>query len=71
MMTIEIKINGCLISHVYAVNHSTLDIINHRCMYDCFFTRTDRKSTKSFKITHDRDDGAEVLAEKILKEIVK
>lgn len=71
MLTAEIKINGCLIAHVYAVNKGIVPGFHNKgdCNYDIEVIEIGQSDTPLFRtqITHKRQEGATVLIEKILK----
>lgn len=66
MLTTEIKINGIMIAHLYAVNKGS----HHDTEYNLYkfeYTRFGEGFVHRGNILHRQADGAEVLISKILK----
>lgn len=76
MLTVEIKVNGALIGHVYAVNEGkkisgrTLFPITGECAYRWEHYRPDA-GVCTGRLKHRREDGAEALVSKILAAVRK
>lgn len=69
MLTVEIKINGALIGHLYMRNTSDLAPNSN---YECFYTKVDGSKSKKFEVKgYKREKGAELLVKMALEEIVK
>ena len=69
MMTVEIKINGCLIGHIYAVNEGYVNG-KYRYRFD-YYDVGKAELKKGNRVLHKRDDGALVLTKKIIGELTK
>jgi len=85
MITAEIKVNGCLIGHLYCVNicadcapkhgkkFMTLELTvlpeDHKCNYEWSYHRVADKTTHEGRLRHKRGDGAEVLISKIMHKV--
>lgn len=76
MMTIEVRINGCLIGHAYIVNQGMSK--TGQCCYSYEYyhvgkateVKSAKGALKSGKIEHKREQGAEALAMKVLGEVI-
>ena len=69
MMSVEIKVNTVLIGHIYLRNIKHLDFDKYEYVYHYYKPETG--GILKGAITHNRGDGAEVLINKILKDILK
>ncbi len=68
MFTVEIRINGSLISHIYGQNRGmTGELTNYAYEYYEPETRNLKKGT----VQHDRDAGITPLITKILNDLEK
>lgn len=66
MFTVEIKINGALIGHVYARN---LDADAYESTYHVEYYKPESRKVRKFKVKHKRSDRAEKLLALILEKI--
>ncbi|MDO8640252.1 MAG: hypothetical protein Q7R33_01800 [Nitrosarchaeum sp.] len=77
MITVEIKVNGCLIEHIYAKNiaHVSDTDGGPENLYDYEIYRVSKGQKTgeiiSGSLTHLYEDGAEVLVQKILQDVKK
>jgi len=65
MITIEIRINGALIGHIYAVNLRGAP--DGLCEYRYEYYEPDRGSLVTGKIKHQRPEGALALVAKLAR----
>ena len=65
MMSIEIRINGTLLGAANVVNIGQPGP-RKEATYHVTYSRIDGEMHRDFEITHDRDDGAEALAERVM-----
>lgn len=72
MITAEIKVNGCLIAHLYCVNVCNCDLgppveegNEHACLYEWSYHKMTGGETIKGEVTHHRKDGAEELIQLI------
>jgi hypothetical protein len=66
MFTVEIKINGNLITHIYGYNAQDLPKPG-TCSYEVDVYKVASRKLEKFHIIHARENDIEVLIEKILK----
>jgi hypothetical protein len=75
MLTVEIQINGECIERIHAVNISPENLLESEIHTYCVFSQTEAPKYKQFKydkdhqLLHRRNDGAKVLARKMLEKI--
>lgn len=69
MITAEIKINGCLIGHIYLVNKEQETSNIYR--YEGRFTEIESGKNVYINVRHKRSDGAIKLISIATKEILK
>lgn len=68
MFTVEIKINGTLIKHLYG--HNTGEIKdNGDNKYECHLYSCEKKNITSAVFSHNPDNGINELVAKCLKEL--
>lgn len=68
MFTVEIRINGSLVSHIYGVN------VTHECAvndskgdcYECQVYDVEKRASRDVSVRHHRRDGINALVAKIL-----
>jgi len=68
MMSVEIKVNGALIGHLYLHNEATIDA--DLCRYVVEYAIIGEGKVMTGHLLHRRDDGAEVLVKKAFQWIV-
>ena len=71
MITAEIKVNGAMIAHVYAVNQgeaSILPEVKDMCFYTYEYYRPEHTVIRG-KVTHFRPNGAAALLKEIFEEV--
>ena len=69
MFTVEIRINGSLVSHIYGVNVTDSHPINNGkgdC-YDCQVYDVEKRASRDVLVQHHRKHGINALVAKILK----
>ena len=74
MFSVEVKINGVLIGHLYGHNngHMESDALSDKCLYSYeYYEPGTGKEVKRGNITHKRDDGAAKLVSEIFKKLEK
>ena len=74
MFSVEVKINGILIGHLYGHNKGYMesDDLSDECLYSYeWFEPGTGKEVKRGNITHKRDDGMVKLLSKIFKKLEK
>jgi hypothetical protein len=69
MFTVEIRINGSLIGHVYGRNKG--DNNDGTSSYEYEYYEPEQRKVKKGKVDHRRMDGAVPLVVKILSDAVK
>lgn len=71
MLTAEIKVNGCLIGHIYAHNTGYVHAQNHdECSYEYhIYDVTEGSVIKSGRVEHARSSGAFALIQTIIEEL--
>ena len=63
MMTVEIKINGSIIGHIYLHNEDGLPESTYYVeVYECL------EAVDKFRINHKRNEGAFVLVQRAIKQ---
>ena len=67
MFTIEIKINGAMIGHIYGRN--VKDMGNGQNEYDYEYYEPEQRNLKKGTVSHARSDGIRKLVNKILTDI--
>lgn len=65
MLTVELRINGALISHVYGRQVEGPDE-NGEHLYDCEIYRVESGEVRNVSVRHNRGDGLEALVTRIL-----
>jgi hypothetical protein len=73
MLSIETRVNGCLIGFAYVHNEMSLDGKDEgECKYSVEYHRVNREpSVIRFNIKHKREEGAEKLSLLIYRELDK
>ena len=77
MFTVELKINGSLIGHVYGHNEGLVEQphdfsnSNPKSKYKYAYYGVENQKLINGKITHSRDDGLERLISSILLDVDK
>ena len=74
MFSVEVKINGVLIGHLYGHNNGYMesDVLSGECLYSYEYYEPGKgKEVKRGNITHKRDDGMVKLLSKIFKKLEK
>lgn len=66
MFTVELKVNGALVSHVYG--HNAEDLPDGRCLYDYEYYEVAKRKVKRGKVKHHRMDGLPCLVAAILED---
>ena len=68
MFTVEIRINGSLVSHIYGVNVTDSHPINNGKgdRYDCQVYDVEKRASRDVSVRHHRRDGINALVAKIL-----
>jgi len=67
MFTVEIKINGSLINHIYGHNEGPSSVRgNDAYRYELYEVET--RSIRNGNVNHDRKDGINALVAKILQD---
>lgn len=66
MFTVELKINGTMIGHIYGHNEGLED--EGLTKYSWEYYRIESRKVTSGTVLHHRDDGLESLVAKILEE---
>ena len=69
MFTVEIKINGSMIGHIYG--HNKADIANGVCRYEYEYYQPELRKMVCGEVTHARDDGIRELISMILNDVNK
>ena len=69
MFTIEIKINGAMIGHIYGHNEGLAPEGKGESVYSWEYYRPEMRSIQHGKLLHKRDDGIESLICKILEAV--
>ena len=69
MITVEIRINGALIGHIYAVNERGAS--DGLCEYRYEYYEPDRGGLVTGKVKHERTKGAAELVKKLAANIVR
>ena len=67
MFTVEIKINGTMIKHIYGLNVSG----RYECEYDVDIYDVQTRTVNHHKVTHNRSYGITKLIQLILEEELK
>lgn len=68
MLTVEIKVNGTVVKHVYAHNMDGLAVSEYEVVVaDTVPYNRGKPSIQEFNITHDRADGIGRLVSAILE----
>ena len=67
MLSVELKINGMLIYHIYARNVSSKDF--GECNYLYEFYEIESREVKNGEVSHFRQDGLSKLVAKILEDM--
>jgi len=68
MFTIEIKINGSMIGHIYGHNEGLDPDGSEKTVYSWEYYRVESRKLQHGTVLHKRDEGIESLICKILKE---
>lgn len=66
--TVEFKINGNLVGHIYYHNEGYVD--DDLCTYTYEYHSWPKKKDKVGQLNHFRSEGVEVLVHKILTKII-
>ena len=69
MFTVEIKINGTLIGHIYG--HNTGDQVEGKTVYNWHYYSTEEQDVSRGHILHKREDGINALVAAILGKVSK
>ena len=78
MFTIELRVNGTLVTHVYGRNVTdernergvgAQDVANGADVYDYELYETESRRVTNGTVTHKRNDGIRALAAKILRDV--
>ncbi len=67
MLTVEIKVNGSLVAHVYARNIAPIPSGKYR--YEFEFYETETRKVRNGCVEHRREDGIVSLVNTILSEM--
>lgn len=70
MLTVEVKVNGGLIGFLYIVNRGTLDG-RGTVLYSVEYYEPGTGKVRSCEVTHFPHEGALVLLEKAISEVMK
>lgn len=70
MFTVEIRINGSLVSHIYGLNTTHLHGFDpdHGDCYECQVYDVEKRASRDVSVRHHREDGINALVAKIIKE---
>lgn len=72
MLTVELKVNGTMVGHIYARNVTgTKHLGNQNHLYHWEYYRPEQRTLRQGTVTHVRDDGIEQLISIILSEVDK
>ena len=71
MLSVEIKINGNMIGHIYARNTTPTTKAVGLNLYTSEYYKPELRSVVKGEITHEREAGIEKLVGKILLEVSK
>lgn len=69
MFTVEIKINGALISHIYG--HNEGDVTPGECKYRYEYYETETRKVVNGNVRHKRNKGIRNLINSILTDVDK
>jgi hypothetical protein len=69
MFTVEIKINGALIAHIYGRNITSSDHPAAKDLYQYEYYQTETHKVQNGKVAHARDAGIIPLVSLILKDV--
>ena len=64
MFTVEIRINGTLISHIHG--HNEMEVVDGKDRYSFEHYAVESRKVKRGEVWHDRNDGIDALVAKIL-----
>ena len=67
MFTVEIKINGSLISHIYG--HNEGDLLDGTSLYRYEYYETETRKVRNGKVAHKRNAGIRELINTILTDV--
>lgn len=70
MFSVEIRINGNLVSHLYGQNMIDIDD-DKKCRYRYVYHRVDKLDSTEGNVSHKHDDGIEKLLQIVLKDMEK
>ncbi len=69
MISVELKVNGVMVGHIYARNITPVDKLVGLNLYHCEYYRPEKRKVSKGKVSHKREDGIEKLVGKILTTI--
>jgi hypothetical protein len=67
MFTVEIKINGTMIGHIYG--HNEGDLANGKCKYRYEYYEIEKRKVRNGMVEHARTDGIRQLVAAILNDV--
>ncbi len=66
MLSVELKVNGVMVGHIYARNITSTEKLVGLNLYHCEYYRPETRKVSKGKVSHNREDGIEILVGKIL-----